>query len=304
MDTLPNRNIIFNFLSHPDETTQNETQDTIQEDTHNVNSIRNTSVNVSSPTRTTSNNTRYMTRSRYNPLSIPSAFRSNRSIQLDTNHNDNQQTSSKYYDPFNYSFFPSSNTNTYTNNIRNFSQSNTNPITQNQFTHPLQPNLSQNNFHSQNQRTSDSSTPYSHITQPLQRKPQNPPITYISTDPLYQMNQHTTYNSNTNPLPTNMTQPVAPPQAQPVTTPFQYIPKQQDTFLNKSASIPELMKPFDGLAHSYTPEEYLQQFEARLTFAIGEEPQNNPIKNRSWHNRRIANIQCSLTGTALDWNSP
>ena len=61
------------------------------------------------------------------------------------------------------------------------------------------------------------------------------------------------------------------------------------------------MKPFDGLDNSYTPEEYLQQVEARLTFAIGEEPQNNPVKYRSWHNRRMAYIQCSLIGTALDW---
>ena len=75
----------------------------------------------------------------------------------------------------------------------------------------------------------------------------------------------------------------------------------QDTFMNMSASIPEPMKPFDGLDHSYTPEEYLQQVEARLTFAIGEEPQNNPIKYKAWHNRHMAYIQCSLTGTALDW---
>ena len=68
-----------------------------------------------------------------------------------------------------------------------------------------------------------------------------------------------------------------------------------------SASIPEPMKPFDGLDHSYTPEEYLQQVEARLTFAIGEEPQYNPIKYKSWHNRRMAYIKCSLTETALDW---
>ena len=61
------------------------------------------------------------------------------------------------------------------------------------------------------------------------------------------------------------------------------------------------MKPFDGLDHSCTPEEYLQQVEARLTFAIGEEPQNNPVKYRSWHNRRMAYIQCSLIGTTLDW---
>ena len=71
--------------------------------------------------------------------------------------------------------------------------------------------------------------------------------------------------------------------------------------MNTSASIPEPMKPFDGLDQSYTPEEYLQQAEARVTFAVGEEPQYNPIKYRSWHNRRMADIQCSLIGTALDW---
>ena len=88
---------------------------------------------------------------------------------------------------------------------------------------------------------------------------------------------------------------------QSVVPPPQYISIQQDTFINTSASIPEPMKLFDGLDHSYTPEDYLQQVEVRLTFAIGEEPQNNPIKYRSWHNRRMAYIQCSLTGTALDW---
>ena len=47
------------------------------------------------------------------------------------------------------------------------------------------------------------------------------------------------------------------------------------------ASVPEPMKPFNSLDHSHTPEEYLQQVEARLTFAKGEEPLNNPIKYRS-----------------------
>ena len=89
--------------------------------------------------------------------------------------------------------------------------------------------------------------------------------------------------------------------AQPVISPSQYIPMQQNTFIDTSASLPEPMKPFDGLGHSYTPEAYSQQVEARLTFAIGEEPQNNPIKYRSWHNRRMASIQCSFIGTALDW---
>ena len=65
--------------------------------------------------------------------------------------------------------------------------------------------------------------------------------------------------------------------AQPVVPPSQYIPIQQDMFINTSSSIPKPMKPFDGLDQSYTPEEYLQQFEARLTLAISEEPQKKPI---------------------------
>ena len=89
--------------------------------------------------------------------------------------------------------------------------------------------------------------------------------------------------------------------AQTVVPPPQYIPIQQDTFINTSASIPEPMKPFDGLDHSYTPEEYLRQVEARFIFAIGEEPQNIPVKYRLWHNRRMAYIQCSLIETALGW---
>ena len=112
---------------------------------------------------------------------------------------------------------------------------------------------------------------------------------------------NTNPNPNPNPLPQNTTQHIPPQLTQQVAPPLQYLPIPQDTFMNMSASIPEPMKPFDGLDHSYTPEEYLQQVEARLTFAIGEEPQNNPIKYKSWHNRRMDYIQCSLTGTALDW---
>ena len=107
------------------------------------------------------------------------------------------------------------------------------------------------------------------------------------------MNQHKTSNPTTISPPVNKIQPVVPPP--------QYMPIQQNTFINTSASIPEPMKPFDDLDFSYTPEESLQQVEARLTFAIGEEAQYNPIKCRSWHNRRMAYIQCSLIGTALDW---
>ena len=108
-------------------------------------------------------------------------------------------------------------------------------------------------------------------------------------------------NPNPNPLPQNTIQHIPPQLTQQLAPPPQYLPMPQDTFINMSASTPEPMKPFDGLDLSYTPEECLQQVEARLTFAIGEEPQNNPIKYKSWHNRRMACIQCSLTGTALDW---
>ena len=153
---------------------------------------------------------------------------------------------------------------------------------------PLPTKSTQTIFFSHNQRT-----PYSNIVQSSQRRFQNPPLSHISTDPLYQMNQHTTYNPTQISPTVNMAQSVAPSP--------QYIPIQQDTFINTSASIPEPMKPFDGLDHSYTPEEYLQQVEARLTFAISEEPQNNPVKYRSWRNRRMAYIQCSVIGTALDW---
>ena len=259
-DTSPRPNITFNFPFNSD--------DEIQEETQNITSFRNTSVDVSS---------------------LPSTFKyPNKTIRSENNNN--QQTSSWYYDLFKYSFYPQSNTDIQSNNNQNCFQSNKNPnlLTHHSFPQPLPTNSTQTNSFSQNQRL-----PYSNIVQSSQRRFQNPPLSHISTDPLYQMNQHTTYNPTQISPTVNTAQSVAPPP--------QYIPIQQDTFMNTSASIPEPMEPFDGLDHSYTPEEYLQQVEARLTFAIGEEHQNNPVKYRSWHNRRMAYIQCSLIGTALDW---
>ena len=187
-----------------------------------------------------------------------------------------------------------------TNNNPNYSQPIFNSRTQNPLTNTQPINSSRNEFNSQSQTTSHT-TSYSHTTQPFQRRHQNPPLTHVPADPLYQINQNINYNPSTNQLPINTMQPVTLPHTQSAATPLQYIPVQHDTFMNMSASIPKPMKSFDGLDHSYTPEEYLQQFEARLTFAIGEEPLNNPINYRSWHNRRMTYIQCSLTGTALDW---
>ena len=147
-----------------------------------------------------------------------------------------------------------------------------NSTTQNPFIQLSQTSTSQNNKHSQNQGTSYPSTSYSHTTQSSQRRLQNTPLTHIPTDPLYQMHPSTnpTPNPNPNPLPQNTTQHIPPQFTQQVAPPLQYLPMPQDNFMNMSASIPEPMKPFDGLDHSYTPEEYLQQVEARLTFAIGE----------------------------------
>ena len=107
-DTSPRRNITFHFPPSPDEVVKDRTQKT--------NSMRKTSVNVLSPTRIISNSTRNVTRFIYDPPSVPSVFKHpNKTIQQENSRNINQQTSSKHYDPFNYSFFPPSNTNIPTN---------------------------------------------------------------------------------------------------------------------------------------------------------------------------------------------
>ena len=41
------------------------------------------------------------------------------------------------------------------------------------------------------------------------------------------------------------------------------------TYINSSASISEHNYPFERFDHYYTPEEYLQHIEARVTFSIG-----------------------------------
>ena len=103
------------------------------------------------------------------------------------------------------------------------------------------------------------------------------------------MNQHLTYNPTTISPPVNMIQHVVPPP--------QYTPIQQDNIINTSASIPEPMKPLEGLH----PRRLFTASLSKTDLSIGEEPQNIPIKYRSVHNRRMAYIQCSLIETALDW---
>ena len=60
------------------------------------------------------------------------------------------------------------------------------------------------------------------------------------------------------------------------------------------------VKPFDGLDHQYTPEEYLQQIDAHIIFTMGEQP-IDPVAYNQWHKRKMAYIQCSLSGIALSW---
>ena len=72
----------------------------------------------------------------------------------------------------------------------------------------------------------------------------------------------------------------------------------QPTYINPSTSISEPIKPFDGQDQTYTPEEYSQHIEARVTFSLGLQP-TSEHEYKFWHARRMAFIQCSLTGTAL-----
>ena len=72
------------------------------------------------------------------------------------------------------------------------------------------------------------------------------------------------------------------------------------TYIISSTSISEPIKPSDGLDHNYTREEYLQHIEARVTFSLGLQPTSEQ-EYKFWHARRMAFIQCSLTGTALSW---
>ena len=128
LDTSSHRNITFNLPTHSDQELQDETQ--------NKTSTRDTSVEVLSPTRTISNITRITTRSIYDPLSIPPAFQQwNKTIQSENIRNKNQQTSSRHYDPFNYSFFPPSKTNIRTNTTQNTSQPSNNLRTQHPYEH-------------------------------------------------------------------------------------------------------------------------------------------------------------------------
>ena len=74
----------------------------------------------------------------------------------------------------------------------------------------------------------------------------------------------------------------------------------QQIYINSATSISEPIKPFDGLDHNYTPEEYLQHIGTRVRFSLGLQP-TSEHEYKFWHARRMAFTQCSLSGTALSW---
>ena len=81
--------------------------------------------------------------------------------------------------------------------------------------------------------------------QNLQFQIPNPPSTTIRTNPHFH-NTSTTSFTNISNVPTYNT--VQPPTITQHTSPL-------PTYINSSTSISELIKPFDGLDHNYTPEE-------------------------------------------------
>ena len=104
----------------------------------------------------------------------------------------------------------------------------------------------------------------------------NPPSTTIRTNPHFH-NTSTTSITNISNVPTYNT---TPPSI------ISQITLSQPTFINSSTSISEPIKPFDGLDHNYTPEEYLQHIEARVTFSLGLQP-TLEHEYKFWHARRM-----------------
>ena len=68
----------------------------------------------------------------------------------------------------------------------------------------------------------------------------------------------------------------AHPSAQPLTR------VSNPTYIISSVSISEPIKPFDVLDLKYTPKEYLQRIEARVTFSLGLQP-TNLYEYTFWH---------------------
>ena len=258
----------------------------------------NHSTPQSSPQQGSSNQNQPLTQSQFQMATPPQQAQSQFQIQTSTQ----QSTQPTQYIPAQSSI--SQNTNPiltintlHTNPGTNLTTSRTLstpplPLIQN---NPLAYNLNSTNFHqqpsstlTQNHSTHQSLPPqvHNHLSFPTTQ-----PNPYIQTVPT--QSQPTTFNIL--PISQNShTTHIIPPSTLPPLT------HTTPTYINSSTSISEPNKPFDGLDHNYTPEEYLQHIEARVTFSLGLQP-TNAHEYKFWHARRMAFIQCSLTGTALSW---
>ena len=161
-------------------------------------------------------------------------------------------------------------------------------------TNPSHTQQSQINYNAHNQLNTLSSQHTSNTIPPTLQTSHfqisNPPSTTIRTNPHFH-NTSTIPSTNISNHPTYNTTPPSTMSHNTMSHP---------TYINSSTSISEPIKPFDGLDHNYTPEEYLQHIEARVTFSLGLQPTSEQ-EYKFWHARRMAFIQCSLTGTALSW---
>ena len=161
-------------------------------------------------------------------------------------------------------------------------------------TNPSHTQQSQINYNTPNPLNTLSSRHTSNTITPTLQTSQfqipNPPSTTIRTNPHF----HNTSNTSLTNISNNPTYNTTPPSTRSHNT------MSHPTYINSSTSISEPVKPFDGLDHNYIPEEYLQHIEARDTFSLGLQP-TSEHEYKFWHLRRMAFIQCSLTGTALSW---
>ena len=166
-------------------------------------------------------------------------------------------------------------------------------------TNPLQYNLSSTNTHT----TQHSISSLQHNTQTTtsSNSTQCQNIPAPSTSSIRTISYFTPISqvrTNTNNLQSNTSHSnyhITHPYYQPSTT------ISNPLYITSSTSISEPIKSFDGLDHKYTPDEFLQHIEPRVTFFFSGLPPTTSHEFKLWHAQRMAFIQCSLTGTALSW---
>ena len=313
--------------------TQNDITNQSQDNTSNINRNNTSILSTSNTNITQPSQTQILSPGNYNPPPVPPQF----STQINTHNSPQPSSSNTHYIAQNTNTVhfqtptpPSSSelqTSTYTpaqtnsvqttqptlniNTIHSNPSSNyttarhlsrpplqpilTNPLSYSlTSTNPSHPQQSQINYNTTNQLNTLSSEYTSNTITPTLQTSQfhipNPPSTTIRTNPHFH-NTSTTSLTNISNIPTYNTTPPS------IITPNTM---SHPTYINSSTSISEPIKPSDGLDHNYTPEEYLQHIEARVTFFLGLQP-TLEHEYKFWHARRMAFIQCSLTRTAFSW---